>query len=486
MSTFAERREKRKARRAARRQSRKDKITSFRKDGNALKEKFGIGRSLSNRFDQRVGDGLQDLISGFTGVRTSNIPDIEQEVKTAREESRALRDNNKNFSAARASDTPNKQTTLVFPEQYFNEKGDTIGYKAKITEKVKANEDQWDEIDRNNKLEQKKQETGGFPNSIHFRSLPRKKLDTSEGWLARESERTAEGIVHVDEEVYDIFLYLPHNLGDAIKVTYEGAEGGMVDSFFARLFTFGDDDESVRELTGGTSFDMGEMMRMFQGMLPGGAIIQKATGAIANPMKFQSFTGLEFRDYNYKFTLKPSSSAEAKVIRHIIHAFKASTLPGTAGHNARIWTMPNEWLIKFQGPIKQWIDFPLQVVCESIQVDYGAGGAYALMEDGSPQAIDITLQFKETTQLSRQKYINKVSPYSASNDDRYPADGSTKVILDNFDSGQSDVKPDDSSSAESAAESGHELWPGHGEGPGDEWVKEQQKRLWENYKDWDE
>ena len=34
----------------------KGKVTSFRGDANALKSKFGIGRSLSNKFDQRISD----------------------------------------------------------------------------------------------------------------------------------------------------------------------------------------------------------------------------------------------------------------------------------------------------------------------------------------------------------------------------------------------------------------------------------------------
>jgi hypothetical protein len=71
--------------------------------------------------------------------------------------------------------------------------------------------------------------------------------------------------------------------------------------------------------------------------------------------------------------------------------------------------MPNEWVIKFQGPIKDWVDFPLTVVCTDVEVDYAAGASYALMEDGSPQAIDLTVSFKETTQLSRQKYVEHVS-----------------------------------------------------------------------------
>jgi hypothetical protein len=408
-------------------------IQSTAGDGNSLTSKFGIGRNLSNRFDQRVGDGLTDLLSGAIGVRTSNIHDISQKVKDANKRAYEERTLALNQSAERkgAAAVPKKQTVLVFPEHFFNEKGRSTGYNANLLDEncFKPGSEEQAGAKAQNLKESYKAQTMAFPNSIHFRSLPRPKVDTTLGWWSNETEETkSKANDPANEEVFDIFLYLPHDLGDGIKVTYESAEGGMVDTFFARLFTGG--DGTTDDLMGNRGFDMSEVMKMFQGMLPGGAIIQRAAGAISNPMKFQSFTGLEFRSYTYKFTLKPSSTLEAQTIRHIIHAFKVSMLPGTAGNNDRIWTMPNEWLIKFQGPIKRWIDFPLTVALESCDVNYAAGGGYALMEDGSPQAIELTLTFKETTQMSRQKYERQVSAYSAAGGNRIAADRTTQLSPD--------------------------------------------------------
>ena len=50
------------------------------------------------------------------------------------------------------------------------------------------------------------------------------------------------------------------------------------------------------------------------------------------------------------------------------------------------------------------------------------------MEDGAPQAIDLTVSFQETTQLSRQKYMNQVSPHNWA--ERKPSDNTTKVVTD--------------------------------------------------------
>lgn len=411
----------------------KGKIESLRGDGNALKSKFGIGRSFSNKFDQRISDGLEDLLGGILGVRTSNLPEIGKEVKDAREANRKERMNAINERSQARENAPIDSTILVFPKQYFNEKGE-IPTAMKTTKNAPnpANPS-GEDVDVETSTKAKMNAKGGtvrdgFPNSIHFRSLPRKKVDASEAgkklFGGNKGDAGTWGSVDPSKEpIFDIFLYLPHDLGDGVAVEYEEAEGGMMDTFFANLFSGGD----TSEMMGERNFDMNEVLKMIQGMLPGGAIIQKAAGAMANPMKFQSFKGVSFRDYTYKFTLKPSNPSEAQTIKGIIAAFKYSTLPGTAGENDRIWTMPNEWAVKFQGPIRNWVDFPLTVVCKSVDVNYAAGGGYVLMEDGAPQAIELTVQFQETTQISRQKFMHHVSAATGEHRDFGRAEMGTKV-----------------------------------------------------------
>ena len=74
------------------------------------------------------------------------------------------------------------------------------------------------------------------------------------------------------------------------------------------------------------SFGEESAIQVIKDALPGGKIVQQATGALVNPMKFQSFTGVDFRDYSYKFDLKPSTPQEAFEIKKIIAAFKLSSL----------------------------------------------------------------------------------------------------------------------------------------------------------------
>ena len=247
--------------------------------------------------------------------------------------------------------------------------------------------------------------------------------------LRKNSDVGTHGTVNPNEEqTYDIFLYLPHQLGDAVKATYESAEAGVMESFFAKIFSFGDTDDEVKKNVGDNNKDWNEILQSFKSMLPGSKIVQQATGALVNPMKFQSFTGVDFRNYTYKFTLKPSSPKEALVIKEIIHAFKLSSLPGLAGENGRIWTQPNEWSIKFRGPISNFVDFPLTVACTGVDVDYSHGGAYVLMEDGSPAAYDLSVTFAETTQMARQKYKQQVSPLTRSGEGISASERGTQIV----------------------------------------------------------
>ena len=61
--------------------------------------------------------------------------------------------------------------------------------------------------------------------------------------------------------------------------------------------------------------------------------------------------------------------------------------------NNRIYTFPNEWAIKFVGPVKNYIDFPLSAVCTGVDVDYGGGQPFANMIDGGPSAYTLTVNF---------------------------------------------------------------------------------------------
>ena len=353
-------------------------------------------------------------------VRTSNVSEISGAVRTAKEKNSADRQAKSNRTTFQSSrKTPGMQEVLSFPKSYFTESGDTIGHNAKHTEKVMANEDEWDKIEAENTEQDALAAQTAFPNSIHFRSLPRKIQDHIEkkGKDASNADNDWGGTItdsSANNKTFDIFLYLPHNLSDSVQVSYTEAEGGAMEKVFARLTTMlspdgGEDQKGVQQIGGSRNVDMNEIMKVIRSVLPGAAMVQSGAGNMTNPMKFQTLEGIKFRDYQYKFTLRPETLDDSREIYKIIQAFKWSALPGTAGENGMIWTFPNEWAIGFQGPVKDWLEYPLTSVCTGVEVDYSEGGAYALMESGAPQSIELTLSFTETAQLSRRRYIEDVA-----------------------------------------------------------------------------
>ena len=102
----------------------------------------------------------------------------------------------------------------------------------------------------------------------------------------------------------------------------------------------------------------------------------------------------------------------------MVHAFKRPSLPGILPGSAdRIYTFPNEWAIRYHGPIKNWIDFPLVSVIKSVESNQAVATS-ARMVDGAPVATELKVVFQEIVTLDRKKYDQRVSAYANIDSDR--------------------------------------------------------------------
>ncbi len=311
--------------------------------------------SLSNLFDRRIAGGLQDLLQGLTGVRTSNIPQISAEAQKIKERNREARaqtlNNIKGKASKFAMEGVDEKVSLIFPESFANERG----------------------------------ERDSLASYIYFRCLPRAVKDEPYG---SESEPLPQ-----------IFLYVPDTLIDNLAVSYAEADMGFTETVRAGL----------TGLTNGFGISFAEVVKFFQANTPGAAVFKQGTGQTTNPLKFQNFEGVPFRSFSYSFTLRPKNQKETNIIKEIIYSFKKAALPGTKGASSRIYTFPNEWQIRFEGAIKKHIDFPLNSVITGVDVDYAGGQPYSSLIDGAPSAVTLTVNFTETTTLTREKYDKEVS-----------------------------------------------------------------------------
>ena len=327
-------------------------IGSVSGDTNSFADKIsgrlGSLSNISNSFDQRISDGLSDLLTGATGIRTSNIPAISKEVMEMKGTNREARASVLNGAGREnPQDAPPQFKKMQFPTDWRTE---------------------------NN-------ESGNLQNYIHFRSLKRKNTEAG-------------------EVNYDIFLYVPTDMTDAVSVSYAEGEKSIADAVVSKMFGG----------AGGIA-DMSEIKQIMLDNVDAGKILKAAAGKTVNPMKFQMFSGVDMRTYSYSFELYPETQSDSEVIREIAYAFKKSALPGTTGANKRIYTFPNEWAIRYHGPMKNWIDYPMVSVLTGVDVNYGLNGSQRMI-DGAPSGVGISLSFSEVVTLDRDKFDSRVAAFT--------------------------------------------------------------------------
>ena len=309
-----------------------------------ISSKFGSIGSLSNSFDQRISDGISDLLTGATGIRTSNIPEMSTEILEAKKknrESRAKSLEGRAFTAAADGCSITKNAPLRFPTNWATE---------------------------NN-------QPSNLQNYIHFRSLERKNPTPN-------------------DELYDIFLYVPDVIQDDISLSYEEGDRGLAEAV----------------LSEGKRDTIEDMLRMSLNDVGPLKILKSKVGQTINPMKFQLFQGVNFRTFSYDFTFYPESSADSVEIQKILYAFKSESLPGRTGANGRRHTFPTEWAVRYHGPMKDWVDFPMVSACSDVKVNYAVNGNQR-MNDGAPQAVGLSLSFTELVTLDRDRYDTRVSAF---------------------------------------------------------------------------
>jgi len=146
-----------------------------------------------------------------------------------------------------------------------------------------------------------------------------------------------------------------------------------------------------------------------------GDIGKASAGRVINPMKFQLFEGVEFRTFSYSFILYPKDEKDSRVIRELSHYFKKLSLPGIVPDSGgRTYSFPCEWAIRYHGPIKEWIDYPMTSVLTKVETNQATAGT-ARMIDGAPVAVELTLEFQEVLTLDRDKYEQRVSAFTQGN-----------------------------------------------------------------------
>lgn len=145
---------------------------------------------------------------------------------------------------------------------------------------------------------------------------------------------------------------------------------------------------------------------------------QKLTGAVRNPMLELIYQSPSFRTFQFDFSFYPRDENEALEVQKIIERLRFHQAPELLQGAEGFLVPPSEFDIKFYYGGSQNPNIPpiATSVLTTIDVNYAPNGfsayevpgevAPALGRTGMPVAINITLQFKETTYLTKGDFKN--------------------------------------------------------------------------------
>jgi hypothetical protein len=149
----------------------------------------------------------------------------------------------------------------------------------------------------------------------------------------------------------------------------------------------------------------------------GGSLFTAATGVVKNPMLEMIYTAPSMRSFQFEFTFYPRDEREALEVQRIIERFRFHQAPELAEGAKGFLIAPSEFDIKFYYAGSQNPNIPPiadSCVLTQIDVNYTPNGftAYevpgedkpSLGRTGMPVAIQMQLQFRETTFLTKADF----------------------------------------------------------------------------------
>jgi Tail-tube assembly protein len=133
-----------------------------------------------------------------------------------------------------------------------------------------------------------------------------------------------------------------------------------------------------------------------------------------NPKKEVMFSGFGFRQFSFRYSFAPKSAEESAMVQEIIETFRYYSLPEISAAKL-FYLMPAEFEISFMYGQKDNPMIPriTTSVLQRVSVNYSPHSVWAVLPDGSPVAIDMTLDFLELELIDRNRVYKKNSPITS-------------------------------------------------------------------------
>lgn len=134
-----------------------------------------------------------------------------------------------------------------------------------------------------------------------------------------------------------------------------------------------------------------------------------------NPKKEVMFKSFGFRQFTFAYTFAPKSQIESETVNEIIETLRFYSLPEISDGRL-FYILPAEFEIYFMLGQKDNPNIPRLATCvlQRVGVNYSpAGTGWVSLPNGSPVAINITLEFLELELIDRKRVYNKDRPVSS-------------------------------------------------------------------------
>ena len=252
-------------------------------------------------------------------------------------------------------------------------------------------------------------------------------LDNQRVDLSKESRGVKTGLSSYHKTTSritdSIALYLPPNVQSDYSVSYNAHRTGMLGFLAASgggiIGAWNNNDlAKIARIAGGATLGFVEYAAKkaalgaaeFISSAEGGEeLFNKAFGKADNPYMEVLFDKPELREFTYNFTFMPRNESERDDVQRIIQMFRFHMAPELRSDHNRFMTLPSEFDIHYmyqaedgKASENDYYNKISTCVLQNCKVDYTPDKVTS-HADGSPVRITMSLTFKETEMLTKQR-----------------------------------------------------------------------------------
>ena len=220
-----------------------------------------------------------------------------------------------------------------------------------------------------------------------------------------------------------VAIYLPPNVQDSLGATYNDTETGMLGFAAAAGLDFSnavgakDYEAAANALVGGAAGVLTEgakkagaaLAETLAGAEGAAGMVNRVFGQADNPYVEVLFQAMEVRTFTYNFTFAPKNEQEAFEVQKIIQLFRFHMAPELRGGQSRFLGLPSQFDIHYMFLSKDGVasennyyNRVATCVLQNCAVNYTPNGVKSF-EDGGPTTTTMTLTFKETEMLTKER-----------------------------------------------------------------------------------